>query len=792
VTLTVLMIPGAAGAAGQWDTQFGLAGLADAAPDDIVWEFWLYDNDLYVVGEFTHIGGVPAQHIARWDGIQWHSVGGASFINTNSSSAVYTMIEYEGNLVVSGEFTSVNGMPGDVAVWDGASWSTIDLGVYDNGNGDILSLATDGSSLYVGGRFSEKVVEWDGATVTPLVTSWTGQVSAPVYAIHYFEGNLYAGGIFDSFNGVAMNNVGRWDGNQWNVTPPGLEWAVTELFDYDGSLYSGVAASSLAYPNRSINRWTGSQWVPAVSYSSVGGCAWALHDAVFFKGEAYQTAATFNNETSEPLYGVARWHDGSWDDMHGGVAATGGTCTAMGALFEYDGRLLVAGSFGAAGGMPATNMAEWTGNGWYTFAPDDRVTALENTGGNTYVGGDFLNAYDVPAPHIARWDGAVWHVLGSGLDGGVKDIQAIGSDIYVCGDFTDAGGSGAAGIARWDGSSWSALGAAPQLGTVETLASDGTNLYAGGNFILIGGVVAKRVAMWDGTTWHALGDGMNDGTVNALLHDGTTLYAAGDFVQAGAGITGNAATWNGTAWTSMDGGFDAPVYCLALHQGALYAGGEIDNANASTFLHHIARWNGTGWVELVGAGTNGVDAPVRTLVSTDQGLVAGGDFTTAGGVAASHIALWDGAAWTDLDGGTNTPVLALTSVGNDLFVGGDFVSAGGNASHKFGRWSFTATGAQNPVAVSRTRLDPPYPNPFNPLTTIAYAVAEESRVSIVVYSVDGKRVRTLVEAVQAPTGLREITWDGTDDAGIPVSSGVYYVRMAAAGETHTHKLVLLK
>jgi hypothetical protein len=84
-----------------------------------------------------------------------------------------------------------------------------------------------------------------------------------------------------------------------------------------------------------------------------------------------------------------------------------------------------------------------------------------------------------------------------------------------------------------------------------------------------------------------------------------------------------------------------------------------------------------------------------------------------------------------------------------------------------------------------------YPNPFNPKTTIRFALAAPERVHLVVYDLAGRRVRTLVNAA-LPAAEHEAVWDGTDDAGARVASGVYFARLVAGEFIASEKLVLVK
>jgi C1A family cysteine protease len=85
-----------------------------------------------------------------------------------------------------------------------------------------------------------------------------------------------------------------------------------------------------------------------------------------------------------------------------------------------------------------------------------------------------------------------------------------------------------------------------------------------------------------------------------------------------------------------------------------------------------------------------------------------------------------------------------------------------------------------------------HPNPFNPTTAIDYAIKERGHVTLKVYNVAGQLVRTLVDENQAPSSMRQVMWHGRNDAGQPVSSGVYFYRLVTKGFVETKKMVLLK
>lgn len=84
-----------------------------------------------------------------------------------------------------------------------------------------------------------------------------------------------------------------------------------------------------------------------------------------------------------------------------------------------------------------------------------------------------------------------------------------------------------------------------------------------------------------------------------------------------------------------------------------------------------------------------------------------------------------------------------------------------------------------------------YPNPFNPATTIPYSLAKDTFIHLGVYDVTGTLVRTLKRGVES-AGDHEARWDGTDDSGAVIASGVYFARLRAEANIQVRKIVMLK
>jgi flagellar hook assembly protein FlgD len=89
------------------------------------------------------------------------------------------------------------------------------------------------------------------------------------------------------------------------------------------------------------------------------------------------------------------------------------------------------------------------------------------------------------------------------------------------------------------------------------------------------------------------------------------------------------------------------------------------------------------------------------------------------------------------------------------------------------------------------RLDPVFPNPFNPTAHVSFVLPEKGLVDVVIYNVAGERVRSLMHETREE-GPHLVLWSGNNDTGQQVAAGVYWVRMVYANETLVQKMVLVQ
>jgi len=93
---------------------------------------------------------------------------------------------------------------------------------------------------------------------------------------------------------------------------------------------------------------------------------------------------------------------------------------------------------------------------------------------------------------------------------------------------------------------------------------------------------------------------------------------------------------------------------------------------------------------------------------------------------------------------------------------------------------------------SQYALDQNYPNPFNPTTVITFGLPKETNVTLEVYNILGMQVRTLIAGNRMNAGKYSVDWDGKDNSGMSVPSGVYLYRIQTDKFNAAKKMVLMK
>jgi hypothetical protein len=187
---------------------------------------------LYAGGIFIEAGGVPAEHIAKWDSQSWSAVGSGITGYGGTFTTVDSMVTHDDGtglaLYVGGNFLFAGGQPADhVARWNGTAWSQVGAGISVVAGGGIAELATfdpgGNPALYAGGGFGGysgstnlgRIAKWNGSEWLPLANSVrrTDGPSRVLALAGYDDGTgplLYVGGDFTLANNQPANYIAAW------------------------------------------------------------------------------------------------------------------------------------------------------------------------------------------------------------------------------------------------------------------------------------------------------------------------------------------------------------------------------------------------------------------------------------------------------------------------------------------------------------------------------------------------------------------------------------------------------
>jgi hypothetical protein len=106
-------------------------------------------------------------------------------------------------------------------------------------------------------------------------------------------------------------------------------------------------------------------------------------------------------------------------------------------------------------------------------------------------------------------------------------------------------------------------------------------------------------------------------------------------------------------------------------------------------------------------------------------------------------------------------------------------------------WAAEGSQANTLAAPATTKLMGNYPNPFNPSTSINYALSEDGFVSLKIYNTLGEEVATLVNEYQL-AGIKSAVWNGRNNEGASVASGIYVYRLTAGNVVLSEKMLFMK
>jgi hypothetical protein len=337
----------------KWISMGGLLGANGAVYAAVVDSA----GNLYIGGDFTVVGDVIANRIAKWNGSSW------SALESGLNNYVNTLALSGSDLYVGGKFTTAGGSAANyVTKWNGSSWSALGSGVGGRAGDNlpsVITLAVSGSDLYAGGTFtnaggstSNCVAKWNGSSWSALgLGLGVDSSSSPsLGALAVSGGDLYVGGYFTTAGGSAANCVAKWNGSSWSALGSGLGGTVSALAMSGSDLYVGgtftTAGGSAA---NNVAKWNGSSWSPLGS--GMGGNSYPSVEALVLSGSGVYVGGYFTTAGGSAANNVAKWNGSSWSPLGSGMDY------GVGALAVSGSDLYAGGNFTKAGGKVSASVA---------------------------------------------------------------------------------------------------------------------------------------------------------------------------------------------------------------------------------------------------------------------------------------------------------------------------------------------------------------------------------------------------------------------------------------------------
>ncbi|MBN1999876.1 T9SS type A sorting domain-containing protein [candidate division KSB1 bacterium] len=531
----------------------------------------------------------------------------------------------------------------------------------------------------------------------------------------------------------------------------------------------------------------------------------------------------FTAAGEKTLNHIAMWSGSGWQAKGEGLERP-----VMNISF-YDDDVYAGGWFFDEFGIRQNYIAVWNGTSWnqiFSMA-NDQVIAVVVAGGQVYVGGDFTDIEGESFNYIARWNGANWEPLGNGTNAPVRAIAVKNDTVYAGGDFTQAGGAPASFIAMWDGQNWHPMGDGLD-GSVWALSTGEKAVYAGGVFTRAGGVPCSNIARWYTGQWSPLGSGTT-ARINALFFLNGEILVGGEFNAAGNKPAGYFSIWHEPKLATIDYVFDKPgwtmlsVPVLPFYTDKFTIFGAVSPGPALEFLPQTQNYKPVTDLECGKGYWFRIDKPGMVSIQGEplyrQKEQVSGGWQMIGSVyhpiyfadpqdtpdhnVANQLLGWDftaqtymltdllipGGSYWIFAGGPGELVLdgsvTTLSSGMSKILNADILSLNPPKPPTMDQLKSV------PITTESFQLRQNYPNPFNPQTTIEFSLYRAVNVSVKVYNIRGELVRSLQDQFH-PAGSVRLLWDGCNDNGSRVPSGVYYVKVTAGDYGMTIKAVLTK
>ncbi|MGH1362526.1 MAG: FlgD immunoglobulin-like domain containing protein [Calditrichia bacterium] len=403
--------------------------------------------------------------------------------------------------------------------------------------------------------------------------------------------------------------------------------------------------------------------------------------------------------------------------------------------------------------------------------------AVDISGSHIVVGamGDDHSGPATGSAYIFRNEGGSWQEQTKLLESSAERDDEFATAVSIDGEYVligvpgDDDETGSAYIYTGSGANWNEQ----QILTDGNGQQDDKFGYAvalQGNLAVIGSPGDKSVFVFErsGSSWSQLQRISPAGVVGSDEF-GEAVAISGDYIVVGAASDSESASEAGAVYVFKRGGNSWSQTAKIRPADAAAE----DNFGISVSIEND--------VLAVGARYN------------DESVADGG---------AAYIFTRAGENWTEINKVMASDAGEDDRFGNSIDIQGDVLLVGAykddqpgsqdtGSVYAFSGFGTTGIGDEDLSGIATFRLDQNYPNPFNPSTQITYQVATASEVRLTVYNLLGQSVRTLVNGSSA-AGSYSVSWNGVNDLGFKVPSGVYLYRLEAGEFVETRRMIYLQ
>jgi len=546
----------------KWDGQkwVRIIEKVDAKPAAPIRDLKATNDYLYIFGAVDSMKPMLGSYfktynLVRYDGTSW-----TSNLDTTLKDRIFAMTFDGEDVIVAGNFTSINGILADgIAKWNHSTnrWSTLGSGIPINPNYryEVKSVIVSGNTVFAAGKFDIAGAQYvnniagynlsasswyaldDGKRQAPIV-----DVPASTFSVFEDNGMLLGIGGYVYAGDKKLNNIGYWSGGKWINIGPGIIGSATFTRKYSHFFQAPTGLTQFARMNGKM---------------FFGGSFDVLGEY------PCENITTYENGTTDC---VGRGVTQSYQWKSGSILST----SSISSMKAIGNDLFVVGNFVKAGNNSVQSIAKWDGNSWdslggglqgskygqYKLAVDSSYKLL--------VAGKLTSAGGISCNGLASWDGQKWEAIPiSNKDSSAYPMAicvAPNGDVYLAGSMSVDGKPIAPVLLRKKGNEIVKIGECPR-DTINgvyfyDIACKGDLLYVTGNFNEISGITAHKVAVWNMKTekWSPLGSGFvgviykdtivnNGDKVSSIAFVGDTVYFGGEFSYVGGKPSFSIAAW---------------------------------------------------------------------------------------------------------------------------------------------------------------------------------------------------------------------------------------------------------